>query len=88
VVIARQLRALGFDGGLSILKEHLHSVRPNTQSKRAYVRMEPGPGERFEIDWGHFGVLSYRFQQVSSRESGHVSHSPRRGEGLWTTAAV
>jgi len=60
VVIAQRLRPLGFEGGLSILKEHLHSVRVNTQAKRAYVRMEPGPGERFEIDWGHFGVLSYQ----------------------------
>src|SRR5215469_13497306 len=59
VVIAQRLRPLGFDGGLSILKEHLHSVRVSTQAKRAYVRIEPGPGERFEIDWGHFGVLSY-----------------------------
>src|ERR1700758_1404135 len=60
VVIAQRLRGLGFDGGLSILKEHLHTVRPNPQAKRAYVRMEPGPGERFEIDWGHFGVLTYQ----------------------------
>jgi hypothetical protein len=22
--------------------------------------MEPGPGERFEIDWGHFGALLYK----------------------------
>jgi transposase len=62
VVIAQRLRALGFDGGLSILKQYLHSVRSNSQAKRAYVRMEPGPGERFEIDWGHFGVLSYQGQ--------------------------
>jgi transposase len=60
VVIAQQLRRLGFDGGLSILKEHLHAVRGNSAVQRAYVRMEPGPGERFEIDWGHFGALSYQ----------------------------
>jgi hypothetical protein len=60
MVIAQRLRPLGFDGGLSILKEHLHFVRPKTQAKRAYVRMEPAAGERFEIDWGHFGVLSYQ----------------------------
>ena len=59
MVIAQRLRPLGFDGGLSILKQYLHSVRANTQAKRAYVRMEPGPGERFEIDWGHFGALLY-----------------------------
>jgi transposase len=60
VVIAQQLRRLGFDGGLSILKEHLHAVRGHSAVQRAYVRMEPGPGERFEIDWGHFGALSYQ----------------------------
>ena len=60
VVIAQRLRPLGFDGGLSILKEYLHVVRVSTQAKRAYVRMEPAAGERFEIDWGHFGVLSYQ----------------------------
>ena len=60
VVIAQRLRSLGFTGGLSILKEYLHAVRGNSQAKRAYVRMEPAAGERFEIDWGHFGALSYQ----------------------------
>ena len=60
MVIAQRLRPLGFTGGLSILKEHLHGVRVQTAAKRAYVRMEPGPGERFEIDWGHFGALLYQ----------------------------
>jgi transposase len=59
-VIAQRLRPLGFSGGLSILKEYLHSVRVRDSAKRAYVRMEPGPGERFEIDWGHFAALSYQ----------------------------
>ena len=59
VVIAQRLRPLGFTGGLSILKEYLHGVRVQTAAKRAYVRMEPGPGERFEVDWGHFGRLDY-----------------------------
>jgi transposase len=60
VVIAQRLRPLGFNGGLSILKEYLHSVRGEARTQRAYVRMEPGPGERFEIDWGHFGALLYQ----------------------------
>jgi transposase len=60
MVIAQRLRPLGFDGGLSILKDYLHAVRAHTATKRAYVRMEPGPGERFEIDWGHFGALLYQ----------------------------
>ena len=60
VVIAQRLRPLGFDGGMSILKEHLHAVRAQTVAKRAYVRMEPAAGERFEVDWGHFGALLYQ----------------------------
>jgi transposase len=60
VVIAQRLRPLGFTGGLSILKDYLHAVRAHTAVQRAYVRMEPGPGERFEIDWGHFGALLYQ----------------------------
>ena len=60
MVIAQRLRPLGFTGGLSILKDYLHTVRTETATKRAYVRMEPGPGERFEIDWGHFGALLYQ----------------------------
>jgi transposase len=60
VVIAQRLRPLGFDGGMSILKEHLHAARGQIAAKRAYVRMEPAAGERFEIDWGHFGALLYQ----------------------------
>ena len=60
VVIAQRVRPLGFDGGMSILKEHLHAARGQIAAKRAYVRMEPAAGERFEIDWGHFGALLYQ----------------------------
>ena len=60
MVIAQRLRPLGYTGGLSILKDYLHGVRAQTATQRAYVRMEPGPGERFEIDWGHFGALFYQ----------------------------
>ena len=59
-MIAQRLRPLGFSGGLRILKEYLHGVRAQVSAPRAYVRMEPGPGERFEVDWGHFGTLCYQ----------------------------
>jgi transposase len=58
-VIAQRLQTLGYDGGITILKDYLQAVRKSTATRRAYVRMEPGPGERFDIDWGHFGVLLY-----------------------------
>jgi transposase len=62
-VIEQRLRPLGYDGGHSILRDSIHQVRPLPQSKRAFVRMEPEAGDRFEVDWGHFGALSYEGDQ-------------------------
>lgn len=59
VVIAQRLVPLGYRGGLTILRAYLRKVRPRLRPVRAYVRVESAPGERFEVDWGHFGVLDY-----------------------------
>lgn len=59
VVILQRLRGRGFDGGITILKDYLHQVRTESAARRAYVRVESPPGDRFEIDWGHFGALDY-----------------------------
>lgn len=58
-VIAQRLRPLGYDGGFTIVKDYLRAVRQDSAARRAYVRMEPAAGERFDIDWGHFGALVY-----------------------------
>jgi transposase len=58
-VIFQRLRELGFTGGYTIVKDYLQYVRTEKKARRAFVRMEPGAGERFEIDWGHFGALIY-----------------------------
>ncbi len=58
-VILQRLQAKGYSGGKSILGDWLHKQRPPAGSKRAYVRVEVLPGERFEVDWGHFGSLDY-----------------------------
>src|SRR5450432_1497073 len=57
-VIEQKLRSMGYEGGHSILREHVRNARPQTP-KRAFVRMEPLAGQRFEVDWGHFGALNY-----------------------------
>lgn len=59
-VLLPRLRHAGYEGGHTILREHLQRVRPPRSAPRAFVRMEPSPGERFEIDWGHFGTLNYQ----------------------------
>ena len=60
VVIFDRLRTLGFDGEISILRDYLNTVRPVLHPPRAFVRVESSPGDRFEIDWGHFGALDYQ----------------------------
>jgi transposase len=56
-VLLQRLKAQGYSGGRSILGEYLQQVRP--KQKRAYLRFESPPGEQFQIDWGHFGALTY-----------------------------
>jgi len=63
VVILQRLRGRGFEGGIAILKDYLHQVRTEAAARRAYVRVESQPGDRFEIDWGHFGALDYAGDQ-------------------------
>src|ERR1700686_794893 len=58
-VVEQRLHPLGYRGGHTILREYVHSTRPERKPHRAFLRMEPPPGERFEVDWGHFGVLEY-----------------------------
>jgi transposase len=56
-VLLQRLKAQGYTGGITILRDHLQEVRP--KQKRAYIRFESPPGEQFQIDWGHFGALVY-----------------------------
>ena len=58
-VITQRLRTLGYQGGETIVKNYLRTLRRETRTRPAYVRVEPGPGERFDVDWGHFGALAY-----------------------------
>jgi transposase len=58
-VIEQRLRPLGYTGGHTILRKYVKKRRPPLAPQRAFVRMEPSPGERFEVDWAHFGALDY-----------------------------
>jgi len=62
-VIQQRLQPLGYDGGHTILREYLRTLRVQRAPQRAFLRMEPLAGERFEVDWGHFGTLDYSGDQ-------------------------
>lgn len=54
--LLQQLRAQGYTGGYSILKEFVRQVRP--ARKPAYLMLEFAPGECAQVDWGSFGTVS------------------------------
>jgi len=58
-VVCQRLIPLGFDGGLTIVKDYLRTVRKQGQRAKAFIRFESAPGEQCQIDWGHFGSLVY-----------------------------
>jgi transposase len=55
-VIRERLRAEGYRGGITILKEHLARVRPAFTAARAYQRTTYHPGEIGQVDWWHTGA--------------------------------
>lgn len=56
----RPAASLGHEGGLTILQQYLKTVRKIVRPPRAFVRVDSSPGDRFEIDWCHFGTLEYQ----------------------------
>ena len=56
VVLHRELKALGYDGGYSILKS---CVPPRRRRRRpeAARRFETAPGEQAQVDWGSLACL-------------------------------
>ena len=52
VVLHRELRGRGYDGGYSILKAYVSPHR--RRQPRATMRFETEPGEQAQVDWGSF----------------------------------
>src|SRR5215470_20351261 len=71
-VIEQKLRPLGYRVGHTILREYVHTARPQLKSSRAFLRMEPPPGDRFEVDWGHFTSAC----SITPATSASSTHSP------------
>jgi transposase len=49
-VMLRELRALGYAGGISILKQHLAALRPATKPE-PLIRFETEPGRQMQVDF-------------------------------------
>jgi transposase len=58
-VILQRITPQGYEGGITILKDYLHSIRGRFKKKKAFIRFESLPGEQCQVDWGHFGSIAY-----------------------------
>ena len=56
VVLHRELRTLGYDGGCSILKSYVSPKRRRRQPD-ATTLFETAPGEQAQVDWGSLAYL-------------------------------
>lgn len=54
VTMLERLRAFGYTGGISQLKELVHPLRPRSTTRRPVQRYETKPGEQLQFDWGEF----------------------------------
>ena len=53
-VIFARLKPMGYTGGISILKELVHPLRPAVAGHAPVQRYETKPGEQVQFDWGEF----------------------------------
>lgn len=56
VLVLKQIRALGYTGGYSVLKELARTLRPRS-TRRAHLRFETAPGEQGQVDLSPYEVL-------------------------------
>lgn len=58
--VLQKLREEGFDGRLTIVRSYLQEKREERYKNReAFLRFESAPGRQMQIDWDHFGSLTY-----------------------------
>ena len=50
-----RLQELGYDGGITVVKDYVHKVRPPRQ--KAFLTLSFAPGECAQVDWGQFGAV-------------------------------
>jgi transposase len=54
--LLEDLRQRGYEQGIAQLRRYVAMVR-QPRPRKAYLRVEPEPGEQAQVDWGSFGSL-------------------------------
>jgi len=58
-VVLQRLQRQGFGGEITIVRDYLQKIRGQIKYREPFIRFESPPGKQMQIDWGHFGHLSY-----------------------------
>jgi len=56
ILVLGEIRALGYAGGYTVLKDFVHGIRPKSV-RRAHLRFETDPGEQGQVDLSPYEVL-------------------------------
>jgi len=56
VQILQRIRELGYQGGISILKDYVARIRP--RKVNAFLTLSFAPGECAQVDWGQYGTVT------------------------------
>ena len=54
--ILQRLREAGYAGGITIVKDYVHRIRP--RPRPAFLTLDFEPGECAQVDWGEFGTIA------------------------------
>ena len=54
--VFQRLCDAGYDGGISIVKDYVRTIRPRTRA--AFLTLAFAPGEMAQVDWGEFGTIA------------------------------
>ena len=54
--VFQRLREAGYGGGISIVKEYVHKIRPPV--REAFLTLAFAPGEAAQVDWGEYGSIA------------------------------
>lgn len=70
--ILERLRALGFTGGITVVRERLRELRPRVQ-REPFLTLEHPPGKQVQVDWVDLGFV---LPGIPRRVSGFVGVLP------------
>jgi transposase len=54
--VFQRLCDAGYDGGISIVKDYVRTIRPRPRA--AFLTLAFAPGEMAQVDWGEFGTIA------------------------------